>query len=371
MVPQGDNEQNSGLIDLQLQNITKRFGKLEVVRDVSLTVRKGEICCLLGPSGCGKTTALKIVAGLIDLDSGTVRLAGRDITRLSPQRRDLGFVFQNYALFPHMSTYDNVAYGLHRRRLPKSEIKQRVARALQLMRLKGYESRRTHELSGGEQQRIALARALVIEPKALLLDEPLSNLDARLRSDMRHEIRHIQRELNITTLYVTHDQEEAMSIADSVAVMNRGKIEQVGSPREIYDHPASQFVADFIGGVNFLQGLIENDTLALLGHSFPLKANNLPTGTEVICAIRPERIAMTEPDSSLPSAIVEEITYLGAFVHHRVRLEDAAAKGVQLNVETTAQQAVYEVGQRVGLKVRHDDFHIFPAHSSNTEKLPA
>jgi len=356
MGSKSSDQPHTGLIDLELQNISKRFGDQEVIDDLSLDVYKGELCCLLGPSGCGKTTTLKIIAGFLEPEGGTVRLAGQEITRMPPQRRNVGLVFQNYALFPHMNVYDNVAYGLRRRKWPKAKIKPKVAETLRLVRLSGYEQRHIHELSGGQQQRIALARSLIIEPKLLLLDEPLSNLDARLRADMRDEIRRIQRTLDITTIHVTHDQEEAMSMADRIVVMNQGIIEQIGSPREVYEQPATQFVADFIGRVNFLRGKIVKGKLLLLEKRFSISRKKWPDGTEIICAIRPEQVRMEEANPSLLRATVQDATYLGAVVRYRVVLESKVAA---LNVQVASPQAIYEPGEQVGLDLRFEDMHLF------------
>jgi len=359
MVSQSSEQPSTRLIDLELMNISKRFGDLEVIHNLSLDVYKGELCCLLGPSGCGKTTTLKIIAGFLEPNAGTVRLAGQDITNTPPQRRNVGMVFQNYALFPHMNVYDNVAYGLQRRKWPKARIKPKVAEALELVQLSGYKARRIHELSGGQQQRIALARALIIEPKLLLLDEPLSNLDARLRADMREEIRRIQRTLNITTVYVTHDQEEAMSISDRIVVMNQGIIEQIGAPREIYERPATQFVTDFIGRANFLRGKIAKGRLMLLGKDFPMTGQAWEEDTEVLCAVRPERVRMTAADPALLNGTVRSTTYFGAVVRYRVALDTIGSQDIELNVEMLSPQASYQPGQRIGLDFRLEDIHIF------------
>ena len=346
-------------VDLELKHIDKRFDNLEVLSDLSLTVGKGELCCLLGPSGCGKTTTLNIINGLIEPDGGKVWLGGQDITRLPPQRRNLGMVFQNYALFPHLNVYDNIAYGLRRRQWSRQRIQPKVEQSLDLVRLGGYEGRRVHELSGGQQQRIALARALVIEPALLLLDEPLSNLDARLRADMRDEIRRIQRMLDVTTIYVTHDQEEAMSIADRIMVMNQGVIEQVGSPREIYERPVTRFVADFIGQVNFLHGMISGDRLLLLGRQFPLPPGERLEG-RVICAIRPERLRVDESGPGLLQAEVEEVNYFGSVVRYRVGIKGVEDAVVTLNVEVAGPQASHQPGDGVALGFQLEDLYIFP-----------
>jgi len=347
-------------VDLELRQVFKNFGSLEVIRNLSLTVSKGELCCLLGPSGCGKTTVLNIINGLLEPDSGEVLMAGQDITRMPPQRRNLGMVFQNYALFPHMNVYDNVAYGLHRRKVPGDKVRPKVTEALELVRLPDYEGRRTHELSGGEQQRISLARALVIEPSLLLLDEPLSNLDARLRADMRDEIRRIQRKLNVTTIYVTHDQEEAMSIADRIFVMNRGVIEQIGTPREIYEQPATLFVADFIGRVNFLQGRIVNNRLLLAGKEFTPPPGEWVDGAKVICAIRPEGFQIRGAGLGLFNATVKDASYLGSVVRYRLSFKNDEGTETELTVEVAGPLATYQPGDDASLDLQSENLRLFP-----------
>ena len=342
--------------DLQLQNLVKRFGDLTVLNDLSLQVAKGELCCLLGPSGCGKTTTLKMVSGLWELDEGAVYLAGKDITHTPPQKRDVGMVFQNYALFPHMTVYENVAYGLRRRRWAEKAIQSKVIDMLRLVQLEGYGQRRIHQLSGGQQQRIALARALVIEPKLLLLDEPLSNLDARLRADMRDEIRRIQRTLNITTVYVTHDQEEALSLADRIVVMNNGVIEQIGPPQEIYQQPTTPFVADFIGRVNLLHAKIVAGELYLLGRRFPATVGRGVEGEEVICAIRPECIQLMALENSAAKGVIEGVTYIGSIVRYRV-----SVSGIEVQVEIPSPLARFREGEQVGLDWETEDLSFFQA----------
>src|SRR5512136_2587390 len=247
---------------LTLENITKIFpprgGSTEVtaVRDVNLDIEKGELVTLLGPSGCGKTTTLRMIAGFEFPTTGSITLDGRAINNLPPHKREMSMVFQSYAIFPHLTVFENIAYGLNVQRLPKSVIKDKVNKVLDLVHLEGYGDRAPTQLSGGQQQRVALARALIMEPKVLLMDEPLSNLDAKLREEMRTEIRRIQTELNITSVYVTHDQIEAMTLSDRIVVMNQGIIEQIGTPVEVYRFPNSRFVADFIGRANFVQGTV-------------------------------------------------------------------------------------------------------------------
>ncbi|HDJ83699.1 MAG TPA: ABC transporter ATP-binding protein [Desulfurococcaceae archaeon] len=246
------------MVRVKLSSVTKRFGTVVAVDHVDLEVEHGELFTLLGPSGCGKTTTLRIIAGLEYPDEGEVYFDEENVTFLPPYRRNVGMVFQNWALWPHMTVFENIAYGLKLRKIPKDEIVKRVKEVLKLVRLEGLEDRYPTQLSGGQQQRVALARALVVQPRVLLLDEPLSNLDAKLRIRMREEIKRIQRDLRITAIYVTHDQEEAMSISDRIAIMNRGRILQIGKPEEIYRYPANLFVATFIGRSSAMTGIVKN-----------------------------------------------------------------------------------------------------------------
>lgn len=352
MDPQDSTETRLNTNGLVIRHLGKQLGGRRIVQNLSLTVTEGELCCLLGPSGCGKTTTLKMIAGFIAPDEGSIWLGEHDITRTPPQKRQIGMVFQNYALFPHMDVFDNVAYGLRRRRVARREIERRVAEALALVRLEGYARRRIHELSGGEQQRVALARALVIEPRLLLLDEPLSNLDARLRADMREDIRRIQRALRMTTIYVTHDQEEALGIADRMAVMHAGIIEQIGSPLEVYERPATPFVADFIGRINLLR---REEALPLLQEAIPQDSLRWPEG-KTLAAIRPERIRLTGAGEGIPSAKVKSLTFQGAAVRYRVTTERGS---IELEVESPAPEARWREGDRVGIRINPADVQCF------------
>jgi len=367
MAAQSHDGQHLEDADLELKGISKAYGAEMVLNDLSLGVRKGEFCCLLGPSGCGKTTALRIINGLLEPDRGTVHLGGEEITGLPPRKRNIGMLFQNYALFPTMTVQENIAYGLHRRRQPEGRIRSKVAESLEMVRLPGYNQRRVHELSGGEQQRVALARALVIEPRLLLLDEPLSNLDARLRTDLRDEIRRLQKNLSLTTLYVTHDQEEAMSLAERIVVMRGGAIEQIGTPAEIYERPASPFVADFIGRVNFVRGRIAGGKLHLFGETHPLPNGADETDKEVTCAVRPERIEIRKSAGSAAGsaaeALIENATYLGANLRYRLSI-GCAGKIQHVQVDVQAPRAIYERGDRVTLHVEGAHVRIFPAGES-------
>ena len=287
----------SGTGSLVLEGLCKTYSEAPVVTGVDLSIRPGEFVTLLGPSGCGKTTILRMVAGLIAPSAGHILVDGADITALPTHRRNMGLVFQNYALFPHMDVAGNVAFGLEMRGIERTEATARVRTVLELVRLAGYERRRPRELSGGQQQRVALARALVVRPAVLLLDEPLSNLDAKLREDLRDEIRAIQERLSTTTLFVTHDQAEALTMSDRVVVLNGGRIEQVGTPVEIYDQPASPFVATFIGRVNRLDGTVAASdatgcTVAAPGLN-GRSLRTLPAGARVQMLVRPQRIALS------------------------------------------------------------------------------
>jgi putative spermidine/putrescine transport system ATP-binding protein len=276
---------------LALQGLTKRFGDAAAVDDLSLAVEKGEFVSLLGPSGCGKTTTLQMIAGFVEPSAGTIRLGERDLTKVKPASRGLGIVFQSYALFPHMTAAENIAFGLEMRGIAKSEQVKRVADALTLVGLTGFADRYPRRMSGGQQQRVALARALVIKPDVLLLDEPLSNLDAKLREEMQVELRQIQRTVGTTTILVTHDQGEAMALSDRIVVMNRGRVEQIAAPTEIYQRPASAFVANFLGRINVLPAKLASGIATIGSARFPM-----PGGTDgtFSVSIRPERIGFAE-----------------------------------------------------------------------------
>ncbi len=284
------------MVSVRLENIVKTYygGKVVAVNNVSLEIKEGELFTLLGPSGCGKTTTLRLIAGFEFADKGNIYFDDEDVTLKKPYERGTAMVFQNYALWPHMTVFDNVAYGLKIKKFPKEEIREKVRRALELVQLEGMEDRFPNQLSGGQQQRVALARALVVEPKVLLLDEPLSNLDARLRLEMREEIKKLQKRLGITTIYVTHDQEEAMSISDRLAVMNRGLVLQTGTPEEIYFDPSNLFVATFIGKPTVLEGVVEENNIVRITESLEMRyrlardQKKPKEGDRIRLVIRPE-----------------------------------------------------------------------------------
>ncbi|AKV09758.1 MULTISPECIES: ABC transporter ATP-binding protein [Pseudomonas] len=286
---------------VQLEGLGKRYGEIDAVVATHLSVEKGEFVSLLGPSGCGKTTTLQMIAGFVEVTSGRILLDGRDITHAKPASRGLGVVFQSYALFPHMTVKDNVAFGLRMRKVPNGELQQRVDRVLKLVRLDQHAERYPRELSGGQRQRVALARALVIEPPVLLLDEPLSNLDANLREEMQFEIRRIQREVGITTLMVTHDQSEALSISDRVVVMQAGRITQIDAPYTLYEHPRTEFISGFVGKANLLPG--ERDSAGVV---------QVRSGGELTLSLRPEKIDLREKDHGRLQGQIVSRFFLGS-----------------------------------------------------------
>lgn len=316
---------------VELRNVSKFFGSVAAVRDVTLGIREGEFFSLLGPSGCGKTTTLRLIAGFELPTTGEVYIGGQLQGDTPPYRRPVNTVFQNYALFPHMTVYENVAFGLRMRRLPEAEVRRRVHEALDMVRLSGLERRRPRELSGGQQQRVALARALVNRPRVLLLDEPLGALDQKLRKAMQLELKNLQQQVGITFIYVTHDQEEAMTMSDRIAVMDQGIVLQVGTPEEIYERPASRFVADFIGETNLLEGKVvevwDHHALVLVDGT-RMVCGAVPEGVcvgqRVTVAIRPERISLhTQPPSPLAvPGIVRDVVYTGADIRYMVRMAD-------------------------------------------------
>jgi len=309
---------------IALQSLRKEYAGQVAIPDLTLEIRDGEFFTLLGPSGCGKTTLLRMIAGFNSIEAGTISFDGTVINDRPPAERNIGMVFQNYALFPQMSAGRNVGFGLQTRRIPRAEAEARIARALDAVRMGHLKDRLPGQMSGGQQQRVALARALVIEPALLLMDEPLSNLDAKLRVEMRDTIRQVQREAGITTVYVTHDQEEAMAVSDRIAVMNLGVVQQVGTPAEIYRHPANRFVAEFIGKTNLLEReLIRQDGRALveIGRGMPVDVTALVgprAGARVQLSVRPE--AVRAADTGVPAEVLDE-TFLGSHSQVRARLE--------------------------------------------------
>ena len=312
---------------LRIVNVTKTFGELVAVDNFSLDIQEGEFVCLLGPSGCGKTTLLRIIAGLEEQNAGDLYQAGENISRFPPHQRDFGIVFQSYALFPNLSATQNIAYGLETRKLPKKQIATRITELLNLVGLPDVGHKYPSQLSGGQQQRIALARALAPSPGLMLLDEPLSALDARVRVSLRLEIKHLQKQLGITTILVTHDQEEALVMADRIVVMNAGRIEQVGNPEQIYRSPATPFVADFVGVMNFLPCLAGPEPDRVRCGSFKLhcaEPHDIPLDERVSLAVRPEDVRIGESDAGNQNVVpghIDEVEFLGSFYRLTIHLE--------------------------------------------------
>ena len=351
--------------DVRLERVSKRFGDMTAVDDVSLTIDRGEFFTMLGPSGCGKTTTLRMIGGFEAPTSGTIYLGDADVTSLPPFRRDVNTVFQNYALFPHLNVFENIAFGLRRRKTPAGTIRSQVASMLKLVELPGYEGRRPQQLSGGQQQRVALARALINNPRVLLLDEPLGALDQKLRKQMQIELKAIQSEIGITFVFVTHDQEEAMTMSDRIAVMRGGQIEQLGTPEELYERPRSDFVANFLGVSNLLEAEVEGRDDGMLTVRLPTgallraPANGVDKG-KVRIGIRPEKLhvqplaegasAAADATRNAIEGVVLDSSYIGVSTQYVVQTPDGGRLVVYAqNLETSGASEVLADGQRVRL----------------------
>ena len=339
-------------VEVRLEDLRRSYGGVAALDGLSLTLAPGEMVALLGPSGCGKTTAMRLVAGLEEANSGRVMFGGKDVTGLPASKRDVGMVFQAYSLFPHMTAGQNVDFGLSLHKVGAAERKQRVAETLELVGLSGFANRYASQLSGGQQQRVALARALAIKPTVLLLDEPLSALDAKVRSRLRDEIRRVQLEAGVTTLFVTHDQEEALAIADRVGVMRAGKLEQLGSPTEIYTRPATPFVAEFVGLTNRMAGVVKDGEVEVRGTRLPLVKPDAANGPAV-ALVRPEAVSLAAQDAAASgplSGTVIAVAFLGATSRVTVDLGDTTV----LAQLPTAAAAAHPAGTRVQLALRPD-----------------
>ncbi|GIU98674.1 MAG: polyamine-transporting ATPase [Actinomycetota bacterium] len=361
-------------VDVRLDRVTKEFGEVVAVDDISLDIPEGEFFSLLGPSGCGKTTTLRMIGGFEEPTRGTIYLKGRDVTDLPPYKRDVNTVFQSYALFPHLNVYENIAFGLRRRKVPKDEIDRRVKEVMKLVDLVGFEKRRPSQMSGGQQQRVALARALVNQPKVLLLDEPLGALDLKLRKQMQLELKRIQSEVGITFIYVTHDQEEAMTMSDRLAVMRAGRIEQIGPPEEVYENPQTEFVASFLGASNLLEGELKESAngvatvLATGGTVIHLPADRAPfrVGTRVKVGVRPEKVHIAVDDGTEPPAgfnsvvgILRMSTYIG--VSHQYKVEGPGGHTLTVWVQNLGDTPPPHPGDRVRLSWRWEHtFAVLP-----------
>ena len=336
---------------VSLINVEKRFGSNLVVRQMNMEIQEGEFLTLLGPSGCGKTTTLRMIAGFEDATSGIIKVQGERVESKEPYQRDVNTVFQNYSLFPHMTVFDNVAYGLTIKKVPKDEIQRRVTEMLALVQLAGFEKRKPDALSGGQKQRVAIARALINNPKVLLLDEPLGALDLKLRKDMQIELKRIQQQVGITFIYVTHDQEEALTMSDTVVVMNGGKIQQIGTPEDIYNEPKNAFVADFIGESNIIDGIMHEDkVVGMYGKKFPCLDGGFAPNEPVDVVIRPEDIDIVPEEQGQLTGTVTEVTFKG--MHYDIIVD---FRGFKWLIQTTDFSPV---GARIGVKIDPDGFHI-------------
>lgn len=336
---------------IKLKNISISFDEEQIIDNMNLYIRDKEFITFLGPSGCGKTTTLRIIAGFLQPDSGEVIFDGKVINDVPPHKRQLNTIFQRYALFPHLNVYENIAFGLRLQKTPEKEIKETVTEMLSLVNLKGFERRNISSLSGGQQQRVAIARALAVKPKILLLDEPLGALDLKLRKDMQVELKNIQKRLGITFIYVTHDQEEALSMSDTIVVMNGGKIQQIGTPLDIYNEPKNAFVADFIGESNIIEGVMRADFwVEMAGNKFKCLDKGFGVDEEVDVVVRPEDVDIVKAEDGMISGKVTSITFKG--VHYEIIVE---IKGFKWMIQSTDYQ---EVGSTIGLVIEPDAIHI-------------
>ncbi len=357
-------------VDVRLERVSKHFHDVVAVDDLTLDINRGEFFSLLGSSGCGKTTTLRMVAGLEETTSGTIYLGGRDVTNLPPFKRNVNTVFQNYALFPHLNVYDNIAFGPRRQRMPDKDVRRRVAEMLELVRLPGYERRRPNQLSGGQQQRVALGRALINHPQVLLLDEPLGALDLKLRKQMQLELKHIQTEVGITFVYVTHDQEEAMTMSDRIAVMREGRIEQLGAPEELYEQPRTSFVAGFLGISNLLSGRIASvaggqvEVALADGTRIGAPATGLAEGARVELGIRPEKLRLSvEPveGANMVRGTVQDASYVGVSTQYVISTGDENEITVYAqNMDSVGPAGQFSEGDHVIVNWRPEHGFVLP-----------
>lgn len=340
---------NQNLVDLQ--NLKKEFDGTPVLRGISLSIKRREFVTLLGPSGCGKTTTLRIIGGFEQPDSGDVFFDGKRLNDVPPYQREINTVFQRYALFPHLNVAENIAFGLHIKKLDRADIKRKTAEMLELVGLRGFENRDVTSLSGGQQQRVAIARALVCEPRVLLLDEPLGALDLKLRKEMQLELKRLQREMNITFVYVTHDQEEALTMSDTVVVMSGGKIQQIGSPQDIYNEPKNAFVARFIGDSNIVDGVMLKDFLVNFGgHDFTCVDRGFKVNEPVQVVIRPEDVQIVPPSVGMLTGLVREVIFKG--VHFEMHVD---VEGYEWIIHSTQAS---QPGELIGMNIGPDEIHI-------------
>lgn len=354
---------------ITIENAVKRYGKDTIINGLSLDIQPGEFFTLLGPSGCGKTTLLRMIIGFNSIEGGTFKINNRIINNIPPNKRNIGMVFQNYAVFPHMSVFDNVAFGLKNRKMPKKEIEKKVDEILKIVKIDQLKERMPAKLSGGQQQRVALARAIVIQPEVLLMDEPLSNLDAKLRVEMRNAIKRIQKQIGITTVYVTHDQEEALAVSDRIAVMNGGVIQQIDTPARVYQRPANRFISNFIGLSNFLPAKVQKAGETVLqfhqhgGYQVPMKnlSADVQDGQIVLVAIRPEEFVIHSRKEEGLEGTVQSSVFLGTATHYFLKLEDGT------EIEAIQSADVWEqipTGAKVYLTVKAQKLNVFTEDGS-------
>ena len=354
-------------VAIQVDNVTKAYGKNIVIQGLSAEIKPGEFFTLLGPSGCGKTTLLRMIIGFNSIEAGEIRVDGKVVNRIPTNKRNMGMVFQNYAVFPHMSVRDNVAYGLKNRHVPKEERYRRVDEILKLVKIDSYADRMPAQLSGGQQQRVALARAIVIEPEVLLMDEPLSNLDAKLRVEMRNAIKRIQQQFGITTVYVTHDQEEALAVSDRIAVMDGGVIQQIDTPQRVYQRPANRFVSNFIGLSNFLNATVsrgeDGAELCFAGSDYRAAMTNLrgeaSDGMDVLAAVRPEEFLLSTGEGEGIPATVRSSVFLGTTTHYFLTLP--TGQEIEAVRDSDEEWAVIPDGAEVHLRVKPRRINVFTA----------
>lgn len=350
-------------VAISIENVVKRFGKDTVINGLSLDIKPGEFFTLLGPSGCGKTTLLRMIIGFNSIEGGQIKIDGKIINNIPTNKRNMGMVFQNYAIFPHMSVKDNIAFGLKNRKVPKDEIEKKVDEILKVVKIDHLKNRMPQKLSGGQQQRIALARAIVIHPEVLLMDEPLSNLDAKLRTEMRNAIKQIQQQVGITTVYVTHDQEEALAVSDRIAVMNAGVIQQIDTPKNIYQRPANIFVSTFIGLSNIIDGMLENGgngkaTVRIGGYRFQM--NNIRKDCQTNCpvkvSVRPEEFIINrETEEGIP-VVVKNSVFLGVATHYFVETKEGQEIEV---IQNSDLEELIPNGAKIHLKVQAQKVNVF------------
>jgi iron(III) transport system ATP-binding protein len=345
-------------VKIKFKNIVKKYGNSVVIPSLSLEIKEGEFFTLLGPSGCGKTTLLRMVAGFNSIEGGEIYFNDKLINAMSPGQRNIGMVFQNYAIFPHMNVFKNVAFGLTNRQVETAEINKRVEKILNTVQISEYKNRMPENLSGGQQQRVALARAVVIGPDVLLMDEPLSNLDAKLRVDMRNAIKSIQREFGITTVYVTHDQEEAMAVSDRIAIMSKGIIQQVGAPQIIYQKPSNLFVSTFIGRTNILEAKNDGKKVVCGSYSFEMKNLKSPSG-EVLISARPEEFFITDEENSLKGTIKHSV-FLGMNTHYFIQLEN----GKEIEIVERSTEDIHKAGSKISLTLDASKINLFDKDGS-------